>query len=182
MTLSAWHATAGAGLAAVMAAVGSTGADRMIDRGYDRAIAVAATSSDSRARIVPLPPLLRLASATAVKSVPSHPVAAAEDVWLTAPSAEPLAAETNASVVATTVGARFTIARAGVLQTMEVVDVRPVDGDALGTHNAGGHSKLLLVSCKAVSAEATIAGTRFVRFLIDAVPVDPASSGSPRAL
>jgi hypothetical protein len=191
MTLSAWHAKAGAGfaaVAAVVAAVGSTGADRMIDRGYDHAIAVAATPGDTRARIAPSSPLLRLTSATVVKFGPSHPVAAAEHVWLTAPAAEPLPtaeslpAEAKASVVATTIGARFTIAHAGVLQTMEVVDVRPVDGDALGTQDAVGHSKLLLVSCKAVSAEATTAGTRLVRFLIDALPVDPASGRSPRAL
>jgi hypothetical protein len=194
-----------AGFTAVGTAIGvslSNGADRLVDAGYDRAIAVAAiavgaTAVGESAGTVPV----ETAYVRRVRHdvAPSPPVqsAATEHVWLTGSLLEPgtdHVADVSASppaIIGTTVGARFSVASGGHAQTLEVVDVRPIADDqlpgaALGNGPAReSGAKYLMVSSKvvAIDGKAPAPGARLVRFVVDANPLDaPTPARFPRVL
>jgi hypothetical protein len=97
---------------------------------------------------------------------------------------EPLARKTP--VIATSVGARFTVAAGGSPQTLEVIDVREVSGDQLtGDAAVGdGTAKLLLVSCRVLAEGTSASPESLIRFLVNAsARTDPAHLVRlPRAL
>jgi hypothetical protein len=188
-----------AGMAFSIVCAGVTGADQVIDRGYDHAIALASQSAAFEASA-------NQASIRLVRGVgpgltePNARTAATEHAWLTAvpalsrpelslserggsvlnaPVAEPTA------IIATAIGARFTVVHAGQMQTLEVVEVREIAGEFVGGYltrtavlPAG---RLLMVSCKIVTEAAAPSGrAQLVRFLVDAD--DATVTGTPRAL
>jgi hypothetical protein len=172
-----------------------TAADRLVDAGYDQAIAVASHPVDATvghaAAVVPSR-LLRLTAGPSPAFRQGESTAAPEHVWLTRPALhiEPAAVDPlagKAPIIATSVGARFTVAAAGSSETFEVVDVREISAERLTGEAAmvDGAAKLLLVSCR-VLAEGTSANpAQLVRFLVDASTgnADPAHAVRfPRAL
>jgi hypothetical protein len=187
----------GVGLGAAAAfAVGlmQVTADRFVDGNYDQAIAVASSldrASDTQSG------LLRLATHS-VKVVPMLPTAATEHAWLTRPvmlgepaHVEPVVKEPVVKVmspaIGSTLGARFTIASADNIQTLEVIDVSEISAEQLnsGVSSTTARGKMLLVSCKIVG-EAKSPGSKpsdgadVVRFIVDAGAAHPVRL--PRAL
>jgi hypothetical protein len=170
----------GVGLGAAAAfAVGlmQVTADRFVDGNYDQAIAVASSldrASDTQSG------LLRLATHS-VKVVPVLPTAATEHAWLTRPVMHGEAAHVEPVVkvmspaIGSTLGARFTIASADNIQTLEVIDVSEISAEQLnsGVSSTTARGKMLLVSCKIVG-EAKSPGSKpsdgadVVRFIVDA--------------
>jgi hypothetical protein len=179
MTRTYQVALAGLALSAVVA--GLTGADHLIDRRYDQAIASAGQIEPqtwaSRVRLV-----VQQVNSDA-SAAPRVHAAATEHVWLTNPPAavsSPLAAEL-AAPIATAVGARFTISYAGQTQILEVVDVRAVADNHLALTASAVPAQLILVSCKVVTgASTTTDHDRLVRFLVDAA--EYSAPAAPRAL
>ncbi len=175
---------------AFMLAVGLmqvTAADRLVDGGYDQAIAVASARQDPAGTLTGG---LRLATHSSVKVQPSAPTAATEHAWLTRPvlqgepvQLEPVTARAISSVIGSTVGARFTVASADSVQTLEVIDVIEISLEQLSrSTTADRQGKLLLVSCKIVG-EAKAPDSKaneVVRFIVDADLTHPVRL--PRAL
>jgi hypothetical protein len=149
-----------------------TAADRLVDGGYDQAIAVASSRHEAGASVSGL----RLASYPTV-GLPSLPTAATEHAWLTRPllQGDPVQPVLHA-VIGSSIGARFTVAIADSTQTLEVIDISEISAVQLNRNvtSTDAPGKLLLVSCKIVgdvkSPGSKMANDRaeVVRFLIDA--------------
>jgi hypothetical protein len=135
----------------------ATGADRVVDRGYDRAIAVATDGGAGRTDVG----LLRLAGHK-LDAAYATPAAATEHVWLTQS-----AQHVHPTAIGSTVGARFTLSGGGVEQSLEVVDISEIAGNA---------AKMLMISCKIVGEVSgdgkspAAAEGHLVRFIVDADP------------
>jgi hypothetical protein len=178
-----------------------TAADRLIDGGYDQAIARASARDELATGTHP--GALRLANHT-VKVLATIPTAATEHAWLTRPMmpVEALQAETAAAepvvapaaisaVIGASVGARFTVANADSIQTLEVFDVSEISSDQLNRNAAltDVPGKMLLVSCRIVGeVKSPVSKTNdradvvrdVVRFIVDAELTHPVRL--PRAL
>jgi hypothetical protein len=167
-----------------------TAADRLVDGGYDQAIAVASSRHEPAG--VPTG-VLRLAT-HAAKVLPTFPTAATEHAWLTRPVLQgepvqlvPVTAPAVSSVIGSSVGARFTVANADSIQTLEVVDVSEISAEQLNRNATPSNmpAKLLLVSCKIVG-DVKSPGSKatdraeVVRFIVDADLTHPVRL--PRAL
>jgi hypothetical protein len=165
-----------------------TAADRLVDGGYDQAIAVASSRHEPAG---PAPGVLRLA-AHSVKVLPTVPTAATEHAWLTRPvlqgepvQLEPVTAPAVSSVIGSSIGARFTVASADSIQTLEVVEVTEILAEQLNRTSSYMPAKLLLVSCKIVgdvksSGSKATDRSEVVRFIVDADLTHPVRL--PRAL
>jgi hypothetical protein len=177
-----------AGIALSVVCAGVTGADQVIDRGYDHAIALASQSPALEPSGVLTGVRLVSRNVTTRTTDPNLHTAATEHAWLTSipvhsmpvhsmpvsalntPVADAVGPATS---IATVVGARFTLAQAGQTQTLEVVEVREIAGEFVGDYLTRTAvvpvAKLLLVSCKIITdATAAAARPRLVRFLVDA--------------
>jgi hypothetical protein len=152
-----------------------TAADRLVDGGYDQAIAVASAQYEP---VVTLIGGLRLATHSSVNG-PMLPTAATEHAWLTRPvlqgealHLDPVAGSAIGSVIGSSVGARFAIASVDSVQTLEVIDISEISPDQIrGATLTDIPGKLLLVSCKIVnetkSPGAKADRTEVVRFIVD---------------
>ena len=175
-----------------------TGADRLVDGRYDQAIAISSgvdmLATDISAKLgLAQPELLRLASTTAASQA-AVPDAATEHTWLTRPVVHseptligPLQGGSvpvqSAQLIASTVGAKFTVTSASGAQTLEVVDVREISAATLINAPNDDHAKFLLVSCRVLGFDKTSgAGTGLVRFIVNADLNPPTSARPPRLL
>ena len=162
----------GAGLCGLAGLLAVIGPDRLVDGRYDREI--------TRAR-----------DASVAKLVPSvnqgANEAASEHAWLTRLPIriEPTVVVAGAAVapsplIASTVGARFTIGHAGAVQALEVVDVRDISSDGqFVASTAAAAGKLLLVSCKVVGdAPLADGAASIIRFIVES-PTNGPTNGLP---
>jgi hypothetical protein len=168
-----------------------TAADRLVDGGYDQVIAL--TSSQREPATVMSGGVLRLATHP-VRAAPSVPTAATEHAWLTRPTmqaepgvVEPALAPAMGAVIGTSVGARFTVASADSVQTLEVVDVSDIPAEQLNRSGTAmsASTKMLLVSCRIVDegkvpTSQPAVSADVIRFIVSAGPSLPV--GLPRAL
>jgi hypothetical protein len=174
-----------------------TAADRLVDGSYDQAIASANLPMEPAAGL-PGPISLAAHSETVsqTRSI-AAPIAATEHAWLTRPVMQgepvpaeavvaPLASPIVSSVIGTSVGARFTVAHADKIQSLEVIDVKEILLEPhQGAATSGAAGKMLLVSCKIIGEVKSPASdatdrARVVRFIVDADPTRPVRL--PRAL
>jgi hypothetical protein len=161
-----------------------TAADRLVDGGYDKVIATASSLQEPAGTKLSI---LRLATHS-VKPQPSFPTAATEHAWLTRPvlhgeaaAVEPVpfeaaTAPTAGVLIGSSVGARFTIASADSVQTLEVIDVSEISAEQLNraATSMTAAAKMLLVSCRVVgdakspASKMTADRDKVVRFIVDA--------------
>jgi hypothetical protein len=170
-----------AGGAVALGGASLSGADRLIDGGYDRAISRAG-AGPVLAAARPAEGFLRLASQPGAGPKTAGPkVAETEHAWLTRtelarPELGNQSAPVPTAVIPTAVGERLTISgRDGKPQTLEIVDVRELLAE-----------KILIVSAKVVTDGAmdgpAIPGA-LIRFVVEANARPAATAGiPPRAL
>jgi hypothetical protein len=173
-------AAASLAIVAMVGLVQGTAADRLVDSGYDKAIAIsvahkAATTSIGAHVSTSAGVLLRLA-VQPVPPVVSAPTAATEHAWLTR-----VDASVTASGVApadglvpvapdhlvpgrgigdaskrdgATVGARFTLSNMGHTQILEVINVTDISADLISPllQSADARTKLVMVACRVVES------------------------------
>jgi hypothetical protein len=102
-----------------------------------------------------------------------------EGYWLTRSDLESSAPFANPLLV----GDKITISgRDGVERQLEVVDLRQIGGDQpTRTSNGPGVGRLLLVVCRVAGTPVGDSGAT-VRFIVEAVPVEPAIPAPAKAL
>jgi hypothetical protein len=173
-------AAASLAIVAVVGLVQGTAADRLVDSGYDKAIAIsvahdAATTSIGAHVGTSAGGLLRLA-VQPVPPVVSAPTAATEHAWLTrvdasVPASGAAPAGGLLPVVpdhlvprrgigdaikrdGATVGARLTLSNMGDTQILEVVNVTEISADLISPllQSADARPRLIMVSCRVVES------------------------------